>query len=110
MRSAATLFGNLRLEINGGACAHDSSTPKPKIRVLNSSLSPKQGDGVITVFELSTEAEKKQSDTVDYNFAMHLPAKDPRTKFVQAIARCAEQIQRLHGFDAGYHRCDVAGA
>jgi hypothetical protein len=82
---AAELFGVLRLEINGGVCAHGS--PYPRIQIQRGDLLPKGNSDTIAVFQEKVDDSKDFLSRTDRNFGVYLPKKDDKTKFVEAIAR-----------------------
>lgn len=87
---SAEIFGSLGLEINGGACAHDDHNPNPELQVEENSLLPDQDKERFVAFRIPGEQlflDKQNLDTLDYNFAMHIPSKSDATTFVDVIGR-----------------------
>lgn len=84
---AAKVFGDLGLEINGGACAHDTLDHSPEIAIQPSPLCPEMKGRKIVAFRIADTATDDEMQRPDYNFAMYLPRKHETTQFVEAIAR-----------------------
>ena len=81
----AQLFGQLGLEINGGACAHGSDR-SPRIRIQANDLTGKpESVNSFTAFNISSDDPKAQR--IDFNFSMHIPEKSHLRSVVDVIAR-----------------------
>jgi hypothetical protein len=87
---AATLFGDLGLEIRAGACAYGGVHPPPRIRVQRTDLLPGRENDTIMAFRMGSNAQGEDTQSLDYNFMMHLPRGSEMTRFVEAIVRCCD--------------------
>ncbi|MBM4027459.1 MAG: hypothetical protein FJ280_18945 [Planctomycetes bacterium] len=84
---AATLFGDLGLEIRSGACASGGVHPPPQTRVQRTELLPGRENEVITACRVGSD---EKEDDPRYGFCdsmMHLPRGSEMTRFVEAITR-----------------------
>jgi len=81
----AQLFGQLGLEINGGACAHGGDR-SPRIRIQANDLTGKpESVDSFTAFNISSDDPKAQR--IDFDFSMHIPEKSHLRSVVDVIAR-----------------------
>lgn len=86
---SAQVFGELRLEINGEACAHNTLNHVPEIRIEENKLCPQLKGNQFVVFRFPDSDGVEDLKRTDDNFAMHLPPGHEASRFVEAIARRA---------------------